>query len=84
MSELELQKEILKFNLLHPQQKQRTNFTEILGLLIFAFMIVVYFHQNNLQQNHSVYIIPNTVKNPINYYYIPQYTDTFSKRLIQY
>lgn len=51
----ELKKELIKFNLLHNNpdtstNHHRTTFTEILGLLIFVFMLMIYFKQNEPQQ----------------------------------
>ena len=53
----ELQRELIKYNLLNPQQPnqpqhRQTQFTEILGLLIFSFMVMAYY--NNLHSQIEI------------------------------
>ncbi len=44
----DLQKEMIKYNLLNkPTERQPASIIEILALLIFAFMVMMYFNQHH-------------------------------------
>lgn len=67
MSDLELQREIIKYKMFNNQNSQQhTTFTEILGLLIFAFMVIAYFNQQLIIQQNS----PLNKSTGSNIYYI--------------
>ena len=55
MSELELQKELMKFKLLNgsnQQHQQHSTFNETLALLIFCFMVMMYFKKESNTYNY--------------------------------
>lgn len=84
----ELQKEILKYNMLNQQQSiqpHQTQFTEILALLIFAFMVMVYFREQRGIPQSSALLKSNEPK----IYYIDfqgksSKKETFYDKLIPY
>ena len=79
----ELKKELIKFNLLHnnphkSNNHHRTTFTEILGLLIFVFMLMIYFKQNEpqrvyIERTHQQHII-GMINYNNDYQLIPYYS----------
>lgn len=80
---MELERELIKHNLLNPQPIPKSaSITEILGLLIFAFMVMVYFNSQNRQQNNN-----SSFQNqqPIIQYFARQnQIESFANKLIPY
>jgi len=77
----ELKKELIKFNLLHnnpntSNNNNRATFTEILGLLIFVFMLMIYFKQNEPQRVYIERAPPQHIirKDNKDYQLIPYYS----------
>jgi hypothetical protein len=78
----ELEKEVLKYNLLFPKQQpqqQQTQFTEILGLLIFAFMVMAYFDLQRQSKQQTPLNVPSSSRREQQIRYIPIRAENFSE-----